>query len=207
MAKKFLVPIEVDKVTGLSTPVADSDAANKEYVDSNASLLAISRQLTGELSLNNIDEDSKTYVGHIYTGNGGSNPRTTGIESRDVNYAAGTSYTTGQLAFVRSTFKLWKALQASTGQTPAENSYWTEVDDGVVEFHQSSKVWIKRRTAIGANHSVTDTLRGAGNLISTDLTDAEAIDTAHAVDSFDSDGFTVAGTGSMSNANSSTIEA
>ena len=37
--KRFLVPIQVDQVTGLSLPTELSDAANKEYVDTRLSVV------------------------------------------------------------------------------------------------------------------------------------------------------------------------
>jgi hypothetical protein len=63
--------------------------------------------------------------------------------------------------------------------------------------------WIKSRSVTGSGHRWHDSVRGAGNMIASDSTGAEFDDSA-LFTSFDTDGFTVAGTGSSYNGSSQT---
>ena len=68
---------------------------------------------------------------------------------------------------------------------------------------QPDLTWIKSRSVAGAGHRWHDSVRGAGNMIASDSAAAEFDDSA-LFTSFDTDGFTVAGTGSSYNGSSST---
>ena len=68
---------------------------------------------------------------------------------------------------------------------------------------QPDLTWIKSRSVAGAGHRWHDVVRGAGNMIASDTTAAEFDDSA-LFPSFDSDGFTVAGTGSAYNGSTQT---
>ena len=68
---------------------------------------------------------------------------------------------------------------------------------------QPDLTWIKSRSVNGAGHRWHDSVRGAGNMIASDSTAAEFDDSA-LFTSFDTDGFTVAGTGSSYNGSSQT---
>ena len=169
----------------------------------NLSNQAISRLLSWTVGISNTTTEN-IEVQVTYTGNGTSQSIVTNIESRDINYSASTSYTTGQLAFDRTTFKLWKALQASTGQTLAENAYWTEVADDTVESHPSSKVWIKSRSS-AQNNVVSDTSRWAWAVqIITNTTGAESAQ--HSI-TFTSTWFTLNDGNNVANGNTLTYVA
>ena len=68
---------------------------------------------------------------------------------------------------------------------------------------QPDLTWIKSRSVAGTGHRWHDSVRGAGNMIASDSTGAEFDDSA-LFTSFDTDGFTVAGTGSSYNGSSQT---
>ena len=68
---------------------------------------------------------------------------------------------------------------------------------------QPDFTWLKRRNSTGS-HLWQDVIRGANYNIRSDKTDAEADSGSIHLNSFDTDGFTVAGTGTHSNDNGST---
>ena len=71
---------------------------------------------------------------------------------------------------------------------------------------QPDLTWIKRRNNTG-DHLVADAVRGANKNIRPNTTAAESDDGAIHLNSFDSDGFTVGGTGTHSNGNGDTYVA
>ena len=102
--------------------------------------------------------------------------------------------------------KLTKALTAAAGNAGGDNLYVEDVFstylyDGTGAAHtitngidlagEGGLTWIKtRNTGTSAWHSLSDTERGAGNILRSDLTNAQNFDTAEFT-SFNSDGFTV----------------
>jgi len=99
-----------------------------------------------------------------------------------------------------------KILQAAAGNAGGDNLYVEDVFstylyDGTGAAHtitngidlagEGGLTWIKtRNTGTSAWHSLSDTERGAGNILRSDLTNAQNFDTAEFT-SFNSDGFTV----------------
>lgn len=102
--------------------------------------------------------------------------------------------------------KLTKALTAAAGNAAGdplyvEDVFSTYLYDGTGAAHtitngidlagEGGLTWIKtRNTGTSAWHSLSDTERGAGNILRSDLTNAQNFDTAEFT-SFNSDGFTV----------------
>jgi hypothetical protein len=102
--------------------------------------------------------------------------------------------------------KLAKALTAAAGNAGGDNLYVEDVFstylyDGTGAAHtitngidldgEGGLTWIKtRNTGTSAWHSLSDTERGAGYILRSDLTNAQNFDTAEFT-SFNSDGFTV----------------
>ncbi len=68
---------------------------------------------------------------------------------------------------------------------------------------QPDLTWIKSRSVAGSGHRLHDSVRGAGNMLASDSNGLEFDDSA-LFTSFDTDGFTVAGTGSSYNGSSQT---
>ena len=100
--------------------------------------------------------------------------------------------------------KLTKALTAAAGNAGsdplyAEDVFSTYLYDGTGAAHtitngidldgEGGLTWIKtRNTGTSAWHSLSDTERGAGNILRSDLTNAQNFDTAEFT-SFNSNGF------------------
>ena len=172
-----------------------TDRINHDRVDSSRlSSIASSVLLNGTLAISNtINKLTDETV--LYTGNGSSQSIVTGIGSKDINYSATVAYTTAEgnnLAFDRSTMKLYKCILASTGNAVTNGTYWLEVADDVVEFWDSSKVHIKSRS-FASSHFVVDSIRGAARRINTDNTAAEALFLGFTISAFNMNGFTVSG--------------
>jgi hypothetical protein len=137
----------------------------------------------------------------LYTGNAATQEIVTGIGSKDLTYDALVTYSNAELsnlAFDRATMKLWKYISATpaAGVTPVEGASWTEVPDGEVQFWDSSKVHIKRRS-LAASNIIADTLRGAGSEVFTDQTAAEATTDLNRLTGFTSSGFTIGDRGDV----------
>lgn len=158
--------------------------------------LPVSQLITGTMSVDNTT--IKNVQAQVpWTGTGASNPIVSNIESRDMNWD-GVARDTGQLAFIRSEFKMYESTVDgnTTDPTAGGGSNWIEVADNVVKSHPNSDIWIKSRSTTDWN-GVLDTLRGR-QILHTNNTNAEASGTSVLV-SFNVDGFTV-GTSATSNA-------
>lgn len=175
---------------------------------SNRSSLPVSKILTGELSLSNLELNKLGFDGFLYTGNGTTQDIVTGIASEDVNWYVGVAYSIGDIRFTRSGFEnmdgtgvdltagaftLWECNTAHTSGTTAGtmlgDAYWTAIADGVSKRFNSSKVHIKSRS-LATNNFVFDSIRGKLNETNTNTTDAETV-LVSSLTSFNATGFSV----------------
>jgi hypothetical protein len=203
----------VTEDSGKADKAVPSSANNVALLDASGNLLDSTRGLPGQSNLAisglragvlSLDNTVLTDVQNstLHTGNGTSQSPDTGIPNEDINWVTGTVYAIGDVRFTldgtgvtASAFTLWECNTGHTagavglGTDTLGDSVWTEVSDNDVKNHNNALHKIKNRDAADSWVWV-DTLRGVGNILSSDTTAAEAAD-VDTVTAFTATGFTV----------------
>jgi hypothetical protein len=163
-----IVDSVIAKVNTHTTDITDIQESSLSKVASNV-------LLSGNLALAS-SAVTKSNANITYTGNGSTQSITTGIASVDFTVASnGSGYYHDRAA----------------GDCIVKNDAGTIIESGSCVVN-TSKVHIKCRAGYTHSHLVVDGLRGRGNSISTNLTNAEG-DISAVFTSFNSDGFTISG--------------